>query len=385
MALRIAKLILVYLLAFPASPTHVFAQSPGARSAARELERFSVFTDGDLLLVPVTFNARQYLFAVDTGASVTMFDSSLVTMLGPPIREERATAGNKEVVIPVYGNPGAHVGKLVARLGTPIVCTDLSGIRKFSGHAVYGCLGMDFLKDYVMRLDSDNGELRFSFASESTARRLPLYWFKSCPAVDVTLNGLDAPRLFVLDTAHLGARTIDLSHSDFESLSKAGMLGTTVETASQTVAGRQVVRSGHLGWLELAGVRHKDVQADESLLNTLGLELCLHYNVTLDFPGSAAYFEVCRQNRSYSSTDKSGLIISRSGGMTLVEHVSVGSPAQRAGIHQGDLLIGIDSRDASALRLRTIRRLLSEEGKMVQLAIKRESLQASYKLLLGNW
>jgi len=70
--------------------------------------------------------------------------------------------------------------------------------------------------------------------------------------------------------------------------------------------------------------------------------------------------------------DMSGLsLLQRSDGSIVVDSVAEDGPAAAAGVRDGDLLLAVDGRAASALTLEAIRRLLREEGASRRLSLSR--------------
>jgi hypothetical protein len=66
------------------------------------LERFAVARNGEELMVPVRIAGKDHLFVVDTGASMTLFDTSL--LLGMPVDVLRVDGAQDKVEVKLY-NP----------------------------------------------------------------------------------------------------------------------------------------------------------------------------------------------------------------------------------------------------------------------------------------
>src|SRR5215471_12403369 len=73
------------------------------------LERFDVAKDGDALIVPVEFQGKTYRFLLDTGASVTVFDTSLEPQLGQTVGEAWAKGPRGKKLVKLYASPKAHL------------------------------------------------------------------------------------------------------------------------------------------------------------------------------------------------------------------------------------------------------------------------------------
>ena len=121
------------------------------------VERFKVAKEGDCLLLPVKLKGKSYLFLLDTGASLNVFDSSIP--LGKPNGVHRVQTPSGPVRLPHYAAPEASVGGLSLRTDDPVFAVDYSKFRQVSGQEIYGMVGMPFLRQHVVQVDFDKGEL----------------------------------------------------------------------------------------------------------------------------------------------------------------------------------------------------------------------------------
>jgi hypothetical protein len=134
------------------------AEPKPAREDKLVLEQFDVARDGPLLL-PVMLQGKKYLFLVDTGATLNIFDTSLP--LGKPKATAETAGPDGPITAPLFDAPDATVGCLSLFSLQPVYQMSLKGTREASGQEVYGVLGMDFLRHRVVRVDFDAGKLAF--------------------------------------------------------------------------------------------------------------------------------------------------------------------------------------------------------------------------------
>src|SRR5262245_4197654 len=108
-----------FLVVVLVASTLVHAEGPRRLGPAeRVLQEFDVFKDGDLLLVPVTLKGKEFLFALDTGSTLTVYDSSLKPLLGLPKGSGKGTTPDGDVTLPLYDPPPAALGRLAVRSST---------------------------------------------------------------------------------------------------------------------------------------------------------------------------------------------------------------------------------------------------------------------------
>src|SRR5262249_8272823 len=82
--------------------------------------------------------------------------------------------------------------------------------------------------------------------------------------------------------------------------------------------------------------------------------------------------------------DRSGLHLLRRDHRTVVKFVDDDSAAAKAGINEGDAIVGIDDREASDLSLDEIRNILCREGAAIRLKSERDGRQFETILRLSD-
>ena len=120
------------------------------------VERFSISRNGGPLLVPVTVAQKEYLFVVDTGATLTCFDTSMP--LGRPVMTKILEGAQGRAKIKLYQPPEGKSSMDFTRSSEHSRRGDFKSMRQMSGHDFYGILGMDFLSRYVVQIDIEKKE-----------------------------------------------------------------------------------------------------------------------------------------------------------------------------------------------------------------------------------
>jgi hypothetical protein len=195
----------VVLVTVAASGVAPVAKSEEAVPPELIVQRFKVTTGGGALalLLPVQVGGKDHLCMVDTGCSLTTFDSSLP--LGKPRAIDTPLAINgKSIQVTIHDPPGISVGSLP--LNVSVVCAmDMTNIREVMGQPIEGILGMDFLGRQVLRIDFDRSELLFLRAAPNgVGDAVPIEWRPGdFPRVRATIGDADE-YLFVIDTGSTG-------------------------------------------------------------------------------------------------------------------------------------------------------------------------------------
>jgi PDZ domain len=316
------------------------------------LERFSVAKGGDPLTVPVKVGGKDHLFVVDTGFSVTTFDTSLP--LGEPIGTVSVQGIQGKVDLKMYRPPEAFVGRLPLHPLDDINGFDVKTFRQASGLPLEGFLGMDFLGRHVVRVDFDKGELLFLKATPRDAgSAVPILWDPGQvppPAVMAELVPGQTIR-FRIDT---GASTTSgacgyLAIQDVRSLGGRGELTEVDSVFSVTLSGTSSSRQYHGKRLRLGEFEVKSPVFTEALgPGRLGLGFWSRFVVTFDFPQRKAYL---RKGDRFDSLDREhwnagGLRLGAVGPAVVVREVDPDSPAARAGLKVGDVIVQIGDQKA---------------------------------------
>lgn len=244
-------------------------------------------------MLPLEIQGKKYPFVLDTGATVTVYDTSLRSLLGEAIQSATLHTPDGEMQVTAYSSPPAKLGHLDLPRMSPVFCMDLGQFRELCSREIYGLLGMDFLEKYVFQLDFDRSEVTFlrSVGSDS-GLRVPITFHNRVPQVRMTLPGLHEQEFFKLDTGYAGIGNGDLHAELFDSLAERGFLNPAGQVESVTTSGSEIVRKGRLLELSLGHFRHKQLLFSRgNKANSLNINYWSRYVVTFDMPNRAIYLK----------------------------------------------------------------------------------------------
>lgn len=354
--------------------------SVGAAAAAAGAE-FPISRDADVIIVPARVDGKDALFLVDTGAAVSVFDESLSS--GAAVAQAVIQpAQGAAMVGRLYEPPEASVGELDLRRAGPVLRTDFAGLRSVLDRDVRGILGMSFLKDYVLEIDLDAGLVRLSPSSgkpdPSWGKPLPIKITETgVPAAAATIAGFGR-ELFELDTGDNGGG--NLARPIFARLASARK---TIKGKGLTYAGLASSPECRVERLSLNELRIPGLLFSPGRASSLGMGFFRRAAVILDFPRGLMYLRPGKNIDSPDEADMSGLHLLRREGRVVVLSIDEDSPADEAGIHEGDVIAETpDSPQAERDLLRLRRLLRSGDGKQVRLTLRRagRSLPVTLKL-----
>lgn len=307
----------------PDEPEHASAKEEskgGGDDQARPnlLASFPIAKDGDLVVLPVTIEEKEYLFMLDTGTAIHIFDSSLRHLLGESVQSGEAKDRAPSVPGELYNAPTARIGELEPSKDDLVTCADLTMIRYVSGKDISGILGVPFFKHHIVQIDWDRGKLLVfkpdTVPESGWGQAVPIAFDKvGGPLVEASL-GTNTPARFLIVT---GANTTGSLKSDlFNRLANQSLLKITGGrglVTLNTVVGR---RTGRLAQFSVGPFEHKELIFHRDKLNKLGLPYLSRYRVTFDFPHKMLYLNKAKGYSRSDHEDMSGLHLVRVQGQT---------------------------------------------------------------------
>ncbi len=405
----IQKSLHIFFILFLISyyPNNSFGQEPSAfhfnhnqRALAIPIEIYNNF-----IIVHIRINDSFELpFILDTGVKNTILtEASLKSIL-----EIKKTRTCKVIGL---GEKGEIIAELA--LDVKISLSDISGtnqrlvilpegILSFTellGKQVYGIIGYDLLKDFIVEINYESNYLHFFKADKyrfkaKKYQQLPINMQYAKPYVDVSVRNVDgsiAELSLLIDTG--SAQAISLSKTFVELPEKTipTLVGTGISGSIYGQLGR--VKSVTLGDLTMDGIIacYPDSSAlierlQRDWQGSLGGELLKRFHIVLDYPNQRFGF---RRNNNikkpffYNLSGISLFVVGEDLNQYVVSHVRKGSSADVAGIKAGDLILSIDGWRAIDADMNLIYDQLNKRvGKKIRIKLMRAGLQQKVRMVL---
>jgi len=357
---RVAASAILYV-ALLACGAATGAERPGRHDVLAE---FDVPGDGDVLLVPLAVGDRRFRAEIDTGTNLNYYDASLRELLGPARGSTVVRGALGDVSYELRDAPRAFVGALPVKGDDVAVDPELRERIADAGHMDVRCiLGMDFLKDYVLRIDFDAGKLQFlRSAGPDPGLALPMQFDSGqLPVVTVRLGNGRLAAKFILDTGNEDNGGALIDSAIFNRLSKAGDLVPLGTADVRALSIRATARFGQLQTkFELGPFWHEGLMVTETKLNALSLSYLSRFTVTIDFPNKVLYLKTGRRFAAPLSDNRSGMQLKRKGALTVVATVDPETLAADLGIMPGDIVLSVGDLDGATARLYALEMTLCE-------------------------
>lgn len=342
---------------------------------------------------------EEVLFLLDSGASMTVVDSTFAARLGLalggalPGAGAGGTARFRLTRLPGLLLPGLAFPEQVA------AAFPVAGLlRRFEETEIAGILGYDFLSRFTTRIDYARRRIVFfdpdSFAADGRAAAVEAPLRHNIFALPARLDAA-APGSFLLDTGATSS-IVDAAYARADGIAPGKR---SVAAAFRGAGGEERAALCRFDSLSFAGFSLRrpvlavaeetgGIAALENVDGVIGNDVLERFTVTFDYRGERALFE---PNRSFAEPfyrDRSGLQLARAGdGRIVVVNVLPGSPAAGAGIRPGDRIARVGR--VPARRFASIREVLAifEEapGTAVRLEIDRGAARIRRVLTLAEY
>jgi hypothetical protein len=215
-----------------------------------------------------------------------------------------------------------------------------------------------------------------------------LKWGQSCDLTFPT-GGLphvkgtvffDIPVEFLVDTGYSG--TGSLEEKVFQQI-LSQKKAKTIEVSFVTLGGTIKEREARINDLTIGELHYRDLIFSELDSSILGLEFLARHSVIFDFPNKRMYMDEGRDYRRRDERDMSGLRLAKSYDKTIVHSVEVDSPAAKAGLKAGDVIIMVGQKLASQYDIWILRRdLMAMDGSKVEITFERDGQRKEVPLVL---
>ena len=339
---------------------------------------FSTADGEDHLVIPVETLGEVRRFLIDTGASVTVYDSTLAPHLK---RTAASDVLNGSRRVPIYETPGGTFGPFSLRK-SPVIVFDLSTFRESFGHAVVGVVGMNDLQSRILRIDFDNGCTRFLSKVHDGAGDVFDLEFEAgrVPTIKVALDEHLSVRM-VIDTgsnSELGFKT-----KVFDSLVAAENIETGTNLRVVTVAGIESSPNGSLDEFRLGRFSQQNLSVTrQSEVSIIGLGYLSRFQVTLDFPNKKMFLKPGKNYGRESWRDMLGAVMCVKNDEVVLLGVEKTTPADDAGLSKGDVILEVNGRKSSEFSLFQLRRLFGDEGMEREIKFRRGEEVRTVNVLL---
>jgi len=383
-------------------PTPAGARQEGAPETAAST-RIPFELEEHLIWLQVRVNgAGPFTVLLDSAAQFSALDIARASALGiAPTRKALSAGSGGAVSIGLARNVTFGLGDQAVAID-PVILQPLDFVRTGVGRRLDGILGAEVFLRHVVEIDYGrlvvtlHNPKTYAYGGKGDALALKL-WQGRTPLVQgaVAMTGREPIEGdFQVDTGSAQVLTLCSPFVDRNGL--LDLVPKTIPSNSTGVGGESPELVGRLDGVRLGSqllaspiVRFsratQGVFAMNAFAGNIGSELLSRFTVVFDYARERMFLEPNAHVADPFVYNMSGiqLELEEPGGKAFAVHaVAPGSPAAEAGLLGGDVITAIDGRPASEYRLSAIRRMFKEEGRELNLRIRRNGRTRELSLRL---
>lgn len=367
--------------------------------SSAELIPFTYYENHIYLPVRLAGSDAEVMFMIDSGAGMTVVDSTFAVEMGFPLGERMMGAGAGGMAsfymtkMPGFSIEGASFGEQTC-IAYPI--RDIMG--RFVDIEVEGILGYDFLSRFVTLIDYEMALISFfepdSFESPPGAAGMEAPLIHNVFSVEADLDSI-CRGTFLIDTGASNSM-LQKSFAEEHGLSD-GREGKDIVILG--AGGEEYAFLTRFDSFEIGGFSVEDpvfaisetdsgIAAFKGISGIIGNDILHRFDLILDYKRQRIRLEPNGLFGDPFIVDRSGIRCERhEDGRVTVYSVIPGSPGDEAGLLEGDEIVSIDGRSITDFeRMEEIFEILRDrERKTLQIEIMRKGGKSSVSLLLRDY
>lgn len=353
---RIYYCLILYILLLPGSFAFAQTAAPGAPARIITQFKFEQFSGGVVIIQALVNKYPDTLnFILDTGSGGISLDSTTVIELNIPTKPSQKTirgiAGIRHVNFLYNAQlhlPGLTIDSLDFHVNDYEILSSVYGVK------IDGIIGLSFLSRYIINIDYDNllitvytqGEFKYKkggYILKPLITSIPIIQskFRDRARFNSRFYFDSGAGLCFLLSENFAQDSLVLKPDKKTFLTQAEGLGGKTEMHITTV---KEVRIGPYKFRNVPTYIFNDaynITAYPYLAGLIGNDLLRRFNVTLNY--AKREIHLLPNTHYFSPFDYAytGLGMYAINGKIQVEDIIPGSPAEKAGFHVGDIVIGV--------------------------------------------
>lgn len=359
---------------------------------------FPIFRIGSHIFAKVTLNGDEKYWVIDTGAGSTVIDAEYAKrMTIPELGKGRAMGASGPVEVSIYNVPKILINNNSVE-NINMIGFDVYGLfKKKYNIEVAGILGFSFLSKYVVRVDYAEMTMALfdpsTFKYEGTGNKINFLLQNNIIILPMKVdNKYDG--IFMLDTGAstsafcypyaLKNKITEMDGPDYMARGAQGSFLLNLVRFPNVEFGGYILNNIVMSYPveKISGAL-----GSEAFTGNIGINILQNFLLYIDYKNKILYLEKSPNFNREFPTDKSGLQLEvNNDNAYAVVHISKNSPAEKAGVRVGDIVLSINEKKLSEMSgIDEIRPIFEDkDGTKVTLKIMRNSKELDITLVLAD-
>jgi hypothetical protein len=386
------------LAATACAPAQMEHTQSTARLAASTTVQFKY--SGNHIFLPATVDGKTFAFVFDTAGAASLAPSVAKSLALPTVAKAQIYgAGSGIETMDVVRSKQASIGDARLDDGMFLVLpTDLGLMSPYPNLAFGGVLGREFFAHLVLTIDYANRTLTLTnpsaFRADPKAIVVPMTMRMGVfPNVDASVDGVTGT--FDVDAGSGAGLSLTQSYADANGI-VAKMPRTVNVTFARGIGGLMTGTAGRIRTFTIGGITFDraigtvvhatgGAFATPGLAGNIGADILRRFTVTIDAPGHALYLSKNDAFGQPFTFTRTGMFVDHASGAYVVADVAPDSPAQRAGIRAGDVLVAVDGKAASSLTVDQLKEFeVQPPGTVVHVNVLRAGRPLTFEMRLAD-
>ena len=319
-------------------------------------------------------DGEQYVFLVDTGASVNVIDTTIAESLGYEVvgETEIGAPGGPQIPSSIVAVPSALIGDTTVT-DVDFVTMDILG---FSGGRTHGVIGVGMFSDYLVTFDRGAGHIRLSSEELSAGQSGVLAYDPANSQIEIDIDVAGTSTVAHIDTGSMGEFMLP-----GDMMASLPLTKSDATMKAKLVGGERDIQFAELqGNVEFAGMKFENpnvaFMTPSSGSGNIGSGILANYIVSIDQKNNLIGFQQPADGGAAAAANKPRRIGVQfkgapGGGELNIGVVTPGSIGEQAGLLANDVLLGINGKSMQHYEMHELGALFGSQ-ETLHLEIRRD-------------
>ena len=346
----------------------------------------------DMVVIDISINGTTPLhFIFDTGTTTSLIDSISAQKTGLISDDTQGLLLNNDFLeMPIAKIKTLKTGNIVIENRPVIITQSFENYNRILGIPIHGIIGSDLFGKYITELNFDKLQINLGRGIDTTGYEpVNVRIYNNLFYIDATIFTSDTDSItnqYLFDSADMTAASLAQPFwTKYNLLTKSKSFYSGINRSSSSLTSPSYFAnfkgfklrnySFKSTYLNLTSSK-RGFFANDSIAGTIGIDILKRFNIIININNQKIYLKPNRKYNEPYRINTTGLRTRLNKDLTqcIIEAVLQQSPAEAAGLLQGDLLLSINDIKANKENISKIRQLTrSTPGTKLVFVIQRNN------------